>query len=231
MTSDKKTVLIFNGVPPDGMNVNAMTERILKHIPYDEVVFHSWTEYKDKFKDFKYEVLFTPEPEVMYHPYLPDGEIEPIGKWHKRCFQILGFAHAVDSLDEEFDYYIRVRYDTYINRELTSTMIDDIMENYKCDTIGFGAVPVGMFPQTPKQFAKSLRNLSVPLDYHWAVTQEKLRDFLIITKSVDTKKIFQLYDDKKLLPAEDGWWQVLHKKKTRNILNWVTLWRHVTTFG
>lgn len=228
MTSDKKIALIFNGVPPDDMNVNAMAERILNHIPHDKVVFHSWTEYKDKFKDFKYEVLFTPEPKVTYHPYRPEEKVVEVTKHHKRHFQILGFAHAIDSLDEEFDYYIRVRYDTYINNPLTRNIIDVIMKQYKCETVGFGAVPVTM---TPKQFEVALQNLTVPLDYHWAVEENKLRDFLIITKSVDIKKIFQLYDEKKLLPAEDGWWQVLHKEKTRNILSWVTLWRHVTTFG
>ena len=168
-------------------------------------------------------VWYFDEPVIDYHPYLDIAE-EDIFKRIKKPIsicrtretfretsshqtkQIIAHALMVDKLPKKYDVVIRVRYDTFTS-------------------------PVAEFERYTKNAHTNKRAIGFAcLKHHWSefnsaheVTENVERflfDQLIIhsIENINTTEIYSLSQEKKLLPAEFGWWQVLSHPHNDNHL-------------
>lgn len=181
------------------------------------------------------------EPIMHYHPYLDMNPqyyassyfnetlnwIKAGGKeraeWSSHhTKQILIHSALVNSLPEEYDIIVRTRYDAFIYDNANfEPYITDSYENKRANC----------FAVTRKEkFADMYQSdvISNPKMKHW------LLDQLIIhpRELINTSEVVSLHKDKKLNPAEHGWYQILSKPYGSNHINnhgWVNHDKNVLT--
>ena len=223
-----------------------------RNFPTADFYHGTWKEYAKVankwFPDIQVQLFDSPIPH--YHPYLdmPPGDViskkmaafqniyRKRGKLHQRtryqAHQILCHAKMVDSLPEKYDIIIRTRFDTFTYMHANfDPYIQDVYNNKTA--IGF-ASPGKMSPRfnIPCELDKN-----DPKNSDGAVGRDNnlekyLLDQLIIHHGdrIDTKFIFELYNQKKLCPAEFGWYQVLSKPYNDNhrcVWEWAQTNRYV----
>ncbi len=182
-------------------------------------------------------ILTPPEPTIHYHPILENTVIpflrqktqqsvnrlfEKSRKHHlnnkvqyergmHRTKQILGHAHMLSQLPEEYDVVIRSRYDTRLNLDVDFSPL--LEQSYKEQrAIGFGASS-GRFDEACKKFNQLEVNVKAPLAY--------MSDFMIMhpREMFDVDQVRGLHKNKQLLSAEVGWYQVLSYPYGDNHIN------------
>ena len=189
--------------------------------PDADFFFATWKQHKqiveDNFQDSN--VCLFDEPEVNYHPFfdIPDDlmwsdrllKIVPKYKtitdsrqdrYQHQTKQILCHAHLLETLNlqERYDIIIRCRYDTLISKTANfDSIIKEVYnQRFAC---GFALLRDHNF-STIHQLGKKDLNA-----YRF------LFDSLIIhsSKVFDPQYVFELHENKRLLPCEFGWFQIM----------------------
>lgn len=234
---------------------NRNITNLKRNFPTADVYIGTWRGYEKAYVDYPYLTEYPhwifDEPKPHYHPYFDMPEnimiskkmkkvadvFKKIPRFHERTryqtHQILCHANMVNHLPEKYDVIIRARFDTFTYTTANfEKYVTDVYQNKTA--IGFatlrGDVPTfnidrEMAKNDPKQNdgAVDLHN-----------NREKyLFDSLIIHHGdcINTKHIFELYEQKKLCPAEFGWYQVLsmpYNNNHRCISGWANADRFVT---
>lgn len=130
--------------------------------------------------------------------------------------QIMAHAYQLRDLPEEYDMIIRVRYDTYLSPKVDfSSYVTESYENNLA--IGFGTRTsrhpnVNVLKRIPREEPKSFADIQ---DWH-----KYLMDPMILhpRSLFDIDRVFEYHRDKKLLPAENGWYQILSEPYDDNHL-------------
>jgi hypothetical protein len=157
------------------------------------------------------------EPVMDYHPYIdaPTDLIktEKLRKMIRQSHnneilreqyshqtkQIIAHANMVSTIPKDYNVVIRARYDTYVSARADFNQFLNQCEN-DGKTFGFAWMP-------GKSNFDEIYVIDRGSQYH----DRFLFDQLIIHRRdrFDPMMVYQLTAEKKLLPAEFGWWQVL----------------------
>jgi len=181
------------------------------------------------------------EPNMHYHPILDVEEVythklkvikdkmirgEMVKEKQKVAHhtkQILSHANLLSQLWPDYDMIIRARWDTFVS--LKVEWKEWIERSYEENiAIGFGTrtsrwKDLDSFYEVPKLYPDG-RDDNVSQDWgHY------LMDPIIMhpRSLLDPKHAFKLHEQKKLLPAEVGWWQVLSEPTGGE--------RHISVYG
>lgn len=182
--------------------------------------YGTWDSNADNFeKNFPNEKChYFPEPENHYHPYI-DVPIEAhVSKyfterveWAKKLplekkkwtahhvKQHLIHCMLFDKLEEEYDIIVRARFDGFIHK--AANFDPYIKDTYETGVVhGFTVTRKDMFD---KFYDSPMEKGSKHEVY--------MLDQLIIhhAKNIDTRKVYELYQNKQLHAAEFGWYQIL----------------------
>lgn len=187
----------------------------------DKVLYSSWESPDNPCpSDF---ILFK-EPNVDYNPF----EIEEytsqfpndakVHKKHPKRYhlnkQIIGHQLITDYVQGEFDIIVRMRYDTTLG---DINWLDSLKRSYNENiVIGFG----GWTGKLDKD--KSLLNnpVSPSPENSGGKVKNSLSDFMIIHPKYKMKDTLDLHRNKKLFPANKGWYQVLVEPYKESPLNY-----------
>ena len=221
-----------------------------------DLFFSTWKEHENRMSSF-YQSKLYPEPEVHYNPWNECEQpcdihrylfykrefdnVTPLSKqpkWLNATKQIIAHAYQVEDLPAKYDMIVRVRWDTFVSKKTDfKNYIQDSYDNKRA--IGF-AIRGSRWPDVHKFF-------DIPHTYHaddgpstfgpnsplssrdW---QGYLNDNLILhpRELLDTQMIHKLHKEKKLLPAEFGWHQVLSKNDNHHcVYGGACIERYVTT--
>lgn len=121
--------------------------------------------------------------------------------------QILGHAYQLDDLDESYDMIVRIRYDCYLspNVDILSYLVKSYEENI---AIGIGTRTtrhpnIHELKEIPRKHPETFDDIQDWSGY--------LMDPMILhpRKLFDTNLVYKYHDECKLLPAENGWYQIL----------------------
>ena len=171
-----------------------------------------------------------PEPKMYYHPLadVPEDIMPPVFKtWELRkrmktdlvlrnkmehyTKQILGHAHILEHVPEEYDMIVRVRYDTLISSKVDFTpWVEESYNENKA--IGFGTrTSRHPFLHKLKKIPHIWPNRNGPtpgVSNDWG---GYIMDPMILHPRAlfDAELAWKLHKEKKLLPAERGWYQTL----------------------
>ncbi len=238
-----KVAVCVSGVPRSGIGANQETNRDFKrnfknlqtNFPGADFFVGTWREHEAEMKkDFPdHQCLVFDEPDAHYHPYL-DMPLEHMVSDKMRKFagiykertdlhertrhqakQILCHANMVDSLPMKYDVIVRARFDTFTYANANFSKYLDAVYNDKV-AIGFACLK----PHWPTF------NKTVELTGNNDNFKQYLFDSLIIHhgNNIDTKNIFDLFNNQKLCPAEFGWYQTLsmpYNDNHRCVSGWV----------
>lgn len=210
-----------------------------EHFPYD-YFYGTW---KGRESDMNLHLkgvdfFAFPEPKMHYHPILDVEEmISPklvalkkqlqdcrkIGPGTKQRVaehtkQIIAHAYMLELIDPSYDMIIRTRYDVVLSMKVDFT--EYLTRSYEENrAVGFGTRQqrhrdLDSFKEIHREYPDGKRDMSQ--DWGWY-----LMDPLIFhpRKLFDTKRVWQLHNDKKLLPAENGWYQILSQPYSDNHLS------------
>lgn len=201
-------------------NVSPPPPKLIKGLrgrfPTADVYYHTWSE---KFKDVPIEyqggLETCPQPKMDYHPVLDTGEECQhkkfsaykqkrlmIGKQKFASLQILAYADLYSKIPQQYDLYIRARWDTKVSGKIN---FNDQMQEALKGPVGF------MYRRNRNQIFDKL----VPVNREDKADDwyGYLCDSMIIhtPQHFDPNLVRQLHRDKKLWPAEWGWYQVMSK--------------------
>ena len=204
-----------------GRNLNRNLELLRANFPDADFYFSSWTGYADK--NINEDVIYFDEPEIPYHPYAdvivddPPPKLEkmirqsrgekPSPKFAHQTKQILGHCYLFDVIPQDYDVYVRARWDTVTySKAGFGTYLKDCFDNQIA--IGFATLGYNGF------------NRIQQADAHFH--NRHLFDQLIMhpPSVLDTKKVYKLSEEKKLIAAEFGWWQALGGNGHRCMAGW-----------
>lgn len=182
--------------------------------PTADVYYHTWTErIEDVPEQYRDQLFSCSQPQLEYHPILDTGEICKHGKFapykkhnimnRKQGFaslQILAYADLFSKIPQDYDVYIRARWDTRLSKKTDfSPFVEEALDH----PVGFMYRPA----RTPSFDAPSpVDRENINDDWYGY-----LCDSLIMhpPKHFDPKYVQQLHENKKLWPAEWGWYQVM----------------------
>lgn len=214
-------------------------ERLREKFPTADFYYATYTQFEQTFKDnFDEECLFLIEPIIHYHPYDIAEEHQESKRyketqayinrtnnkewsWH-HTKQHLTHARLSDTIDtSKYDVIVRARFDTWIHKDADFTSYLEVTYNEGI-VHGFAATKWKRGLSKLTQFDTS----PFGRHYHW------LTDQLIMYKpeQLDTSQVYLLHNQKRLHPAEMGWWQVLSKpnhNRHRCYDGWVNHDKHV----
>ena len=156
----------------------------------------------------------TDNPHPKYHAYKKDlinktGQYTQTNLLHATK-QIIGHADQVAELPEEYDMIVRTRWDTIVGDRVDFTHY--LNTAYEHDmAIGFAIrggrwIHLEKFKDIEHVYITQTTDQAWSRDWAWW-----LNDNLIIhpRKIFDTENVHKLHEEKKLWPAEYGWYQVL----------------------
>ena len=192
-----------------------------------DVFFATWESTVNE-HSAKFECDLYPEPKINYNPWTDKncvcmhykyhgyknkflaGEYSTNSKLMNATKQIIAHAYQLQDLPAEYDLIIRTRWDTYVSPKVDfAKYINESYNEYKA--VGF-AVRGGRHNDVHKfkEYEQIYVNETTPPQYSrdWAWW---LNDNLIIhpRSLFDCDKALRLDADRKLLPAEYGWYQML----------------------
>lgn len=226
-----KVAVCISGLPRSGRldrDITLNFDSVRKKFIGADFFFGTWESHHSKtqqlFPDFAVQSLV--EPNINYHPYIDaPSDLVVTEKLRKMIHQsqinstlrdiylhqtkqIIAHAMMVESLPTHYDIIIRARYDTFVSTEADFTpYINDCFSTKRA--IGFAWVPTICNFNDAKP---------VPKDSQYC--NRFLFDQLIINRKdmIEPLYIFELSKNKRLLPAEFGWWQVLSEPYGNNHL-------------
>lgn len=205
-------------------------QRLKKAFPYD-YFYGTYTEREEDLHWFlgmgNTDYFLFDEPKIHYHPITDVEEVytqklksikdsmlkgemqKEKAKIQHHTKQILSHANMLEQLWPDYDMIIRARWDTFISHEVDFNYYLEKSYNENI-AIGFGTrttrhKDLDILREVPKLYPEKEKN---DVSQDWA---RYIMDPLIFhpRKLFDTKLAFKLHQEKKLLPAEVGWWQVL----------------------
>lgn len=192
-------------------------ERLEKYFEPDTTVLATWSNQDTNIE----KMLYYEEPVMHYNPALEiDGDIPQtymkyirngMAKrdfWKHRTKQILIHAYLLRDISEKYDMIIRARFDTIISDVVeVKNLLRESYDHNKA--IGF-YVPKGQNLKHLNKLEKHDKNHNRCLEH--------LVDHLIMhpRKLFDIEKTLSMHEQKKLIVAETGWWQVLSKDHNSN---------------
>jgi len=192
-----------------------------RHFGQYDFYYATYHTEKDKFEStFPNEkCLYLDEPEITYHPYeLPHyyweaNRYESTRQWimkggPKRLEwsshhykQILTHARLCDTIKDSYDVVVRLRFDSWISRYANFEQY--VKDSFDTNTVfGFSATKHLMIDKI-REFDSS----PFGSHYQWIVDQCIIHP----VKYLNLSYVEKLYKQKRLHPAEMGWWQVLSK--------------------
>ena len=211
-------------------NLDALKE----HFPYD-YFFATWKGREAEASKILpgVEIQTFEEPKMHYHPVIDIPEelvTTPKMKAYRQKFQnggyghdmkvrtlnhtkqVLGHAYQLQTLDPSYDMIIRVRYDVLVSDKVDFTKYLEESYNNK-EAIGFGVrggrhKSIHNFKEIEKIYPNEMTPPDVSHDWGWY-----LMDPLIFhpRSLFDVGRTLKLHEEKKLMAAEWGWYQVLSK--------------------
>lgn len=193
------------------------------HFPTADYFFSTWNH---AVVDMPALIEYTtyPEPKMHYHPWgdVPPEQLTwkaqqlvkndlPKPYYRERTLhhtkQILAHAYQLENdVPKEYDMIVRVRYDAYVSPKVDFTeYLNRAYENKLA--VGFGTRTkrhpnLHEFKELPKEWPGE----KGPHDSH----QYIMDPMIIHHRDVfDPSLAWKLHNEKKLMPAENGWWQVV----------------------
>jgi hypothetical protein len=228
-----KPVICVSGIARGNCKKNI--SHLEKAFPEIPIYFSTWTEYKNDISE-KYKSTYHNEPKVNYNPWLECVSDPPHVKYkeYKEAFinkkngglvdnarttkkllhhtkQIIGHAYQLDyDIPLEYDMIIRIRWDTLVSNKVDFTQYLETSYN---DNIPIGFAIRGgrwtnldQFKDIEHVHITETTDLTWSRDWHcW------INDNMIFhpRKLFDTKLVHKFNEEKKLWPAEYGWYQML----------------------
>jgi len=209
--------LARSGRPDRDISLNLKS--VKRAFPMADVFLGTWSQHANHVGHLfpEYRILPIIEPNIHYHPYI-DAPYDIIRtdklrkmvrqshndamlreRYSHQTKQILAHAAMVDNLPTPYDAIIRVRYDTYVSQQADFAEYLSICISQQ-RAIGFA------WMQGVTDF-----DVATPLPSDSQYRDRFLFDQLIIhtANTFDPSYVRKLSDEKRLLPAEFGWWQVL----------------------
>lgn len=206
--------------------LNRNVPLLRKHFPTADLFFSTW---EGKPKPPFEKSYFHPEPEMHYHPYIDAIEeceapkfkaYKAQGKTGKgqmaynrtihHSKQILAHAHLLKEVPEEYDMIIRARYDTVLSDKVDFTSwLKKSYEEHKAVGIGTRTTrhpDLHTIKEVPQIYPHKNMSGDISQDWGWY-----LMDPLIFHRRdmFNVDEVFKMHEEKKLWPAEYGWYQVL----------------------
>lgn len=192
-----------------------------------DIFFATWDSCVNEHSS-KFDCSVYPEPKIKYNPWTDDncicehykyrgyrnkflaGEYSTNSKLMNATKQIIAHAYQLRDLPAEYDLIIRTRWDTYVSPNVD--FIKYINESYQQNkAIGFAVrngrhENVHKFKEYDQVYVDQNTPPNISRDWAWW-----LNDNLIIhpRSLFDCDKALRLDADRKLLPAEYGWYQML----------------------
>jgi len=230
-----KVAVCISGLPRSGVQGRDLriNHALLKrNFPTADFYFASWQGQEHVVEKYfpDERVVFFSEPAMLYHPFVDTpSNIIDTSKYHKTVRQakenttfyntsyhqnkqIIAHALLVKQLPKTYDVIVRSRFDTVTFSEANfDTYIQNSYDNQQA--IGFATLR-----QDWNEFDRP-HEIATKSEYHYRF----LFDQLIIHSAniFDPEYVVNLHQEKILLPAEFGWWQVLSKDDNhRNISGW-----------
>ena len=209
-----KIALCINGVwrpwvKPKPADLIRMMQEVLN--PTD-IFFHTWTEHR---YSNPYDTLHCPEPVLDYHPV--DDVTFPCDhgkfalykenktmheKTANRSKQLLGYANLLTKIPNDYDLVIRARWET---------IVSPLFDYNKYIQLAMDKGPVGFMirPNRGQSIHEDLP-VSTNKDDDW---YQFLPDALIFHRKeqYNVDYVYELHEQKNLLPAEWGWYQIMSK--------------------
>ena len=201
-----------------GKNYKVIVDRVKSIFPYP-IFFSTWNGRELP----EVENLHTfDEPIFDYHPMLDvkkppcaifdrlvkqSGKIIRLGREKQTltsATQILGHSALVDSIPEQYSTIIRLRYDTVVSTEVDFGKYLDMAE--KGAVIGFGNFKNSKQSWTltkPSSDLEEYTHKSTPRNHY------NIWDNMIFHPRKKCANAYKLYEQKKLVGMEWGWYQVL----------------------
>jgi hypothetical protein len=247
-----KVAVCISGVARSGdkgQDYNQDFKRDLRNLkrnfPYADFYMGTWEPYLQQAKEFfpKEEIWSFPMPPAHYHPYLTmkkedmisekmrlyanifkrRSELHERTKW--QIHQILCHANMVKKLPQQYDVIVRSRFDTF-----TYTHADFkpfVEQAYETKIVsGFGCLK----QDWPKFNETHIISPDEPDQNDGATSKHNnlekyLFDNLIIhhVDCFDPARVFEMYEQRKLCPAEFGFYQVMSEPygdNHQNVSGW-----------
>jgi len=224
-----KIAICFSGIVRGKVGRNI--EHIKNAMPEADFFYATWEERQNEMSK-KLNCVTYPEPNVTYNAWtdIDPKHIPPHHKYmqyrngiknklggvynneslNHSTKQILAHAYQLRDIPEEYDIIVRIRYDVvcgsrvkfekYVNQAFKEQI-----------AIGFAIrggryTKMNSFYDIPHKYTTLESDISISRDWCWW-----LNDNIIIhpRNKFDTEKVFQYDKEKKLWPAEYGWYQML----------------------
>lgn len=197
-----------------------------KAFPMADFYYHTW--HDGNIYEFPWKIEF--EPRISYHPLLDtegfdtpkyiktrkkaENDIDFRERTKNQTKQILAHASLLNSIEKDYDIIVRARHDTYV---YGMGNFDHLIYKSQRENIAIGLA-------TLKEHSREFYRLhDVGKDYKECF----LFDQLIIhpRKLFDVEKVYKLHHEKRLLPAEFGWYQVMNEHECYS--GWANPDKHV----
>ena len=248
-----KIAVLITGIFPAYLqraDLQRNLERIERIFNGCDFYYQTWDTklYRHIFKNVNRDILWVREPSVSYNPYElakekyhgDKGGIRRLSKTPKNeeqknlvmkgCFQHLGFSALYSQVPKKYDFYIRTRWDAYINEDFPHSDILDIAQD---NVVGIATVPNKYSKirsvKGYKKVAARRKDIKNFVDHGLYCVIDKdtnninhagyenfLPDFLIFFKESDYSLGYaeDLYEKQQLSGAEFGWYEMLcrHRK-------------------
>lgn len=215
-----KTAILVNGIyRPEDWSVESLLKNIEVVFPDTDVFFHTWDEcLSDVPEGIKVESC--PEPMLDYNPMQdPEPSKSPhyIGRRETRkdediairgTKQLVGYADLYEKVNEGYDRFIRLRWDSVIDPKVDfSKLLDESCER-----------PIGFMSRLHHRWSydKSYGEIH---ESHGKERDCYLPDMMIFhhRDHFDPSLVYELHEDEKLWPSEWGWYQILCEPHGNNI--------------
>lgn len=192
-----------------------------------------YTTWKGQPVDFR-NCTFFDEPKINYNPFTVPEFIEKFPEQYRAhrnhdkkyhlTKQIIGHQLAVDSLKEDYDVIIKMRYDLTLGDH---NWLEFIEKSYQENmVIGFGG-----WTNKLDSDRNNLYKFIYPDEKNsGGKTKDSLCDFMIIHPKYKMANTLKLNEDQKLFAANKGWYQVLiepYAEPHLNIAGGVMLTRYM----
>ena len=169
------------------------------------------------------DVYYIDEPKVDYHPFIDiDPLLVPTTRVMKakrnatnnhvfretsshQTKQIIGHCGMLDVIPKEYDVYVRLRYDTVVYDGDYEPFLRAAADG---TTIGWGTQYIGNF-ENLSEFETGGKNHKGFL----------LDQMIMHSPDIDTNRCYKLHQEKKLISAEYGWWQVFGQGRKHRCMN------------
>jgi hypothetical protein len=216
-----KVAVLYSGIPRGDFTRNLFS--VKRHFPGADYFYSTWHDQVQVMPP-RIEYKSYSEPKMHYHCVSDVDEslltmklksIKSVLKTNSVLYertkhhtkQILGHAYQLDDLDESYDMIVRIRYDCYLSPkvDIQSYLIKSYEENI---AIGFGTRTtrhpnLHELKEIARVHPKTFTDIQDWSGY--------LMDPMILhpRKLFDTNLVYKYHEECKLLPAENGWYQIL----------------------